>query len=108
MGVMFMDQIRKKLLEEKRKIDSIQSPKELEDRLRHALHHTPKRSKQKMSSWALVAVALCMIIMVSYQYDAFAYYGKKLFGFDEIISGTLKELNNEGIGHKIDKKNNTG
>lgn len=104
MGVMFMDQIKKKLLEEKRKIDSIKAPKELEDRLRHALHHTPKRSKQKMSSWALVAVALCMIIMVSYQYDAFAYYGKKLFGFDEIISGTLKELNNEGIGHTIDKK----
>src|SRR5699024_8561265 len=72
-------------------------------RLRNALHTTPKRSKRKISSWVLVAVSLCVIMMISYQYDALAYYGKKLFGFDEIISGTLKDLNDEGMGQTIDK-----
>ena len=32
------------------------------------------------------------------------YYGKKIFGFDEVITGTLKELNNEGMGQIIEKQ----
>lgn len=103
MEVIFMDQIEKQLLEGKKHIDSINAPEELEGRLRNALQTTLKRSKRKIPSWALVAVALSMIIIISYQYDALAYYGKRLFGFDEIISGTLKDLNDEGVGQTIDK-----
>src|SRR5690625_1913777 len=103
MGVIYMDQIEKLLLEEKQKIDSMKVPVELEDRLCRALYNAPKISKRRKLSWVLVA-AVCMVFMVGYQYDVLAYYGKKLFGFDDIISGTLKDLNNAGIGQTIDKK----
>jgi hypothetical protein len=104
MEVIFMDQIEKQLLEEKKKIDAIKVPEELEGRLRNALHTTPKRAKRIILPWKLVAVALCIIVIIGTQYNAFAYYGKKLLGFDEMISGTLKELNNEGMGQIVDQK----
>lgn len=103
MEAIIMDQVERLLLEGGNKIDSIKAPEELEERLRNALHATPKRSKRIVPSWTLVAVALCLIVMISYQYNAFAYYGKKLLGFDEVISGTLKELNDEGMGQIVDK-----
>ena len=38
------------------------------------------------------------------QYNAFAFYGKKLLGFDEVINSTLKELNEQGMGQIVEKK----
>lgn len=44
------------------------------------------------------------MMIVGYNYNAFAFYGKKLIGFDELITGTLKDLNEEGMGQIIEKK----
>ena len=52
----------------------------------------------------LAAVALVLIVAAGYQYNALAYYGKKLLGFDEIINSTLQDLNNKGLGQTIEKK----
>ncbi|RDW21872.1 hypothetical protein CWR48_02210 [Oceanobacillus arenosus] len=99
-----MNNARKRLAEEKKRLDLIHAPEELEARLRNKLNTTPNRRKRMPSMWKLAAVALVMIVIISYQYNAFAYYGKKLLGFDEVISGTIRELNNEGMGQIVDER----
>ena len=69
-----------------------------------ALEQTPTRKKNRMPKWFAVAAALLCLSIVSYHYNAFAYYGKKLLGYDEILSGTLAQLNEEGSGQSIDQK----
>ncbi|MEH7111434.1 DUF4179 domain-containing protein [Neobacillus niacini] len=99
-----MDNLEKRLAEEKKLIDSIQAPDELEMRLRSALHHTPKKTKRYAFSWKAAVVALFLIILMGSQYNAFAFYGKKLLGFDEVMDGSLKELNEKGMGQIVEKK----
>lgn len=99
-----MNNLEKRLAEEKKRMDAIVAPNEIEMRLRNALHHAPKKTKRVVFSWIAVAVSCLLIIMMGTQYNAFAFYGKKLLGFDEITSGTLKELNEKGMGQIVDKK----
>lgn len=100
-----MNNIEKRLMEEKKRIDAITAPEELEDRLRSALNSTsPSRTKRITPMWKLAVIALFFIVVVGYQYNALAFYGKKLLGFDEVIHGTLKELNDQGMGQIVEKK----
>ncbi|GIN22332.1 MAG TPA: DUF4179 domain-containing protein [Bacillus bacterium] len=100
-----MNDIEKQLNEEKRRLSSITAPEELESRLRSALQTTPKKRPRRTSVFMkLAAVALVLIVAAGYQYNALAYYGKKLLGFDEIINSTLQDLNNKGLGQTIEKK----
>lgn len=93
-----------KLAEEKKRLDTVKAPKELEGRLRKALDQTPKHPKRSRPKWITVAVALLFLSLAIYQYDAFAYYSKKLFGFDELMSATLIQLNEAGNGQSIEQK----
>ncbi|MEH7385870.1 DUF4179 domain-containing protein [Bacillus sp. JJ1521] len=99
-----MSNVEERLSDEKKRLNSITAPEELEDRLRDALNKTPIRKKRVMPNWLIAAVALLFISLISYNYNAFAFYGKKLLGFDEVITGTLKDLNDEGMGQVIGKK----
>ncbi len=100
-----MNNVEKRLAEAKKHIDSITAPEELEMRLRSALNTTtPKNTKRIAPIWKVAAVALFFMVIVGYHYNAFAFYGKKLLGFDEVINGTLKELNDEGMGQIVEKK----
>jgi hypothetical protein len=102
---MLMNNVEKRLAEEKKRMDSITAPEELEMRLRNALHHAAPRRKRKTPIWMMTAVALFLMVVVGYQYNAFAFYGKKLFGFDEMMnSTTLKKLNDEGMGQIVEKR----
>lgn len=97
--------IEKQLLDEKERLNSLKTPEELEMRLRTALNSSPGKTKRKTAIWKLAAVAVFFIaIVASYNYNAFAYYGKKLFGFDDVLTGTLQELNEQGMGQIIGKK----
>ncbi|MFV8829926.1 DUF4179 domain-containing protein [Alkalihalobacterium sp. APHAB7] len=101
-----MSNIEKRLEEEKKRLDNMTAPEELEARLRGALENrtTVKKPKRKTPLFGAAAVALLFMVIVGYHYNGFAYYGKKLFGFDEVITGTLKELNEEEMGQIIDKQ----
>lgn len=100
-----MNDIEKKLNEEKRRLSSITAPEELESRLRSALQTPPEKRPRRTSVFMkLAAIALVLIVAAGYQYNALAYYGKKLLGFDEIINSTLQDLNNKGLGQTIEKK----
>jgi hypothetical protein len=94
--------IERVLEEEKKRMDPIESPLELEDRLRKALDNT-RKPKRVPVIWKTLAVAMILFIFVGYHFNAFAYYGKQILGFDDMITGTLKDLNNAGKGQKIEK-----
>ncbi|WP_019637047.1 DUF4179 domain-containing protein [Paenibacillus fonticola] len=101
-----MNHVEERLRDEKKRINSITAPEELETRLRNALNEAaPKRTKRRIPRvWKAAAAALFLIVIFGYHYNAFAYYGKKLLGFDELISGTLlQELNEQGMGQLVDK-----
>ncbi|SDS49713.1 protein of unknown function [Paenibacillaceae bacterium GAS479] len=98
-----MDNIENRLAEEKKLLESIKAPEELEDRLRTALNRAaPKRNKRIRPIWKVAAVVLIVFLVSSNQYNAFSYYGKLLLGFDEVVHGNLKELNEQGMGQSID------
>ncbi len=99
-----MNELEKQLEFEKKRLEAVKSPKELEDRLRMALEQTPTRKKNRMSKWFVAVATLLCLSIVSYHYNAFAYYGKKLLGYDEILYGTLAQLNEEGNGQSVDRK----
>lgn len=100
-----MNEIEKRLAEEKKRLDLVTAPEELESRLRSALNASiPPRQNRFFTLGKLAAVAIFFMMLVGYNFNAFAYYGKKLLGFDEIISGTLNDLNEKGMGQTIEKK----
>lgn len=99
-----MKRVEEQLMDEKKRLDSITVPEDLEARLKNALNKVPQRSKRKAPLWLTAVVALLFVSIIGYQYNAFAYYGKKIFGFDEVMTGTLKQLNNEGMGQIIEKQ----
>lgn len=90
--------------EAKKQIEEIHAPDELESRLRRALQSVPVRKKKSPSFLLTAAAAIFLIGIVTFQYDALAYYGKVLLGFDELSSGTLNDLNEKGYGQIIEKE----
>jgi len=97
-----MDNIERNLLEEKKRIDNLEAPRELESRLQTALQTSSERT-WKLKIWPTIVAALVLMMFVGYNFNAFAYYGKKILGFDDILSGTLRDLNEAGMGQEVDK-----
>ncbi|MND87445.1 hypothetical protein D3C80_794450 [compost metagenome] len=100
-----MKSIEQQLAEEKKIVQSVAAPEELESRLRNALNSAaPPKRKRIRPVCKIAAAAMVFMIFVGYNYNAFAYYGKKLIGYDEVIDGTLRELNDKGMGQVVDKR----
>lgn len=105
--VMLMNNnVEQRLADEKTRVASITAPEELEMRLRNALNSAPaKRTKRIAPIWKVAAVVLLVTVISGQNYNAFAYYGKQLFGFDELLNGTtLQQLNEKGMGQSINKE----
>jgi len=81
-GKGWMNEVEKRLETEKKRSATIKSPDELESRLQLALEQVPTREKIKMPKWFAVVAALLCLSIVSYHYNAFAYYGNKLLGYE--------------------------
>ncbi|MCM3758563.1 DUF4179 domain-containing protein [Sporosarcina aquimarina] len=99
-----MNELEKYLEKESERLKNNKAPEELNERLRVALEQTPPRRKNKAPKWIAVAAAIMLLSFVSYNYNAFAYFGKKLLGYDELMTETLAQLNEEGGGQSIEKK----
>ncbi|WP_435922540.1 DUF4179 domain-containing protein [Paenibacillus sp. DYY-L-2] len=101
-----MNRIERQLIEERERLDRVAAPEELEERLRAALSRIPeKRTKRHVPRWTVAAILIILVSSaVGYNYEAFAYYGKKILGFDEVMTSTLKELNDAGMGQTIGEK----
>jgi hypothetical protein len=93
-----MRKIEEILEDRKMEFDNIKVPDELEGRLKRALNRkSNKRGK------GLIAAALIVLVICFYSYDAIAYYGKRILGYDKTMYGNIKELNEKGRGQEINK-----
>ncbi len=98
-----MNEIEKLLNDKKSHMDNIEIPKELESRLYEALESTSTAKRKKRNWKPIVAAACIMFLLIGYNFNALAYYGKKLLGYDQVMNGTLKQLNELGKGQPIGK-----
>lgn len=93
-----MSTLEEALNDKKKELDEIRAPEELESRLRKALQGRKRRVKYRQ------AIALLIIALVlTYSFDSLAYYGKKFAGYDQVVAGSLKQLNENGRGQEIGK-----
>ncbi|NKE05850.1 DUF4179 domain-containing protein [Mesobacillus selenatarsenatis] len=100
-----MKKIEEVLSEEKRRIAEMTPPPDFEARMRSALDAKPTRKSKRKNPYIMMsAVGVLCFMLISYNYNAFAFYGKKIFGYEEIITGTMKDLNEKGMGQIIERK----
>ncbi|HHT49966.1 MAG TPA: DUF4179 domain-containing protein [Eubacteriaceae bacterium] len=85
---------------------NIEAPVDMEDRLRGALNNIELENYRfhwnKIKRFSIVALLLIAFIF-TYNYNTLAYYGKRLLGYDGVMSDSLKDLNNLGKGQEIGK-----
>lgn len=100
---MTMSKTEEMLNKKKSEIEHLNIPSDLEGRLSHALNKSkPKASFNK--KWQVrVAVFMLAVLLTGYHVDTLAYYYKNLVGYDNVMNGTLKELNELGKGQMIGK-----
>jgi len=97
-----LEKIEEMLLKQREEFKSLTVPDEMGERLHQALLH--RKKKQPMKIWTpKIALVILALLLFGYQFDTFAFYGKKLLGYDQIMTGTLKQLNELGKGQTIDK-----
>ncbi|MEC0240175.1 DUF4179 domain-containing protein [Paenibacillus dokdonensis] len=100
-----MTTIEERLKEHKQTLNMMQAPSEFESRLRNALEQVPakKRTMNKAVIWAAAIAAALFLIVGTYQYPAFAYYGGKLLNSSELNSLSFAEVAEQGYGQTINK-----
>jgi hypothetical protein len=96
--------IEELLRKNKEVYDELEAPEEMEGRLKNALENKKMRTPQ----WKRLAVAAILVIafIFTYNYNAIAYYGKRLLGYDSVMSQSLQDLNELGKGQEIGKSFN--
>lgn len=100
-----MDRVDRKLAEERARTEAITAPEGLEKRLRNALEQIPaKPGRGSLPKWTAIAVAAATLLSVGgYHYEAFAYYSQRILGFDDVMTDSLKGLNEAGFGQTVDQ-----
>ncbi|MFD2131219.1 DUF4179 domain-containing protein [Pseudogracilibacillus auburnensis] len=99
-----MENLEKQLADEKARLDSMKAPDDLEMKLTAALNTVEPRRKRKVAFiWKVAIAAIILVSVISYNFNALAYYSKKILGFDDMLSGPLKDLNENEMGQVVDK-----
>ncbi len=99
-----MTNIEKLLKESKDNLDRLEVPEDMESKLRNALDNIPNRKiKRKNRARGKVAALVIATLLVGSNMDTLAYYGKRLIGYENVMDGTLQELNELGKGQSINK-----
>lgn len=96
-----MVRLEQLLYEEKERLDNIQVPDNIEEKLGMALDD--RSSNRKRRPYLITAAVVVMIFLLSYNMDTLAFYAKKFVGYDNVMSEGLQELNNSGRGQFINK-----
>lgn len=86
-------------------MNTLQAPLELEGRLRKALDTAPIRKKKmnRVATWVLSSAAALLLLVGTYQYPAFAYYGGMLLNKVELSSLSFSEVAEQGYGQSVNK-----
>lgn len=99
-----MGRMKQQFEREKEQLQKVHAPKELESRLRNRLDHLPNQKQRRSGKvWRRLAALIIISILIGYNYQSLAYYGKKIIGYDHVISNTLQQLNDSGMGQTINK-----
>ena len=98
-----MNELERQLREGGKKLHSVGVPEDLEGRLQNALKERGRRKSFYSRGLASIAAVLCLLIFTGYHFDTLAYYGKRLIGYDQVMDGNLKNLNELGRGQSIDQ-----
>jgi len=96
-----MADIEKLLSAYKEELDNMEIPEDMEARMRESLNKVPAR--RRTGGLRKAAVIVAAMLLIGYNFDALAYYGRKFIGYDNVMRGTLKELDELGMGQIIDK-----
>ncbi|MWC30642.1 DUF4179 domain-containing protein [Paenibacillus sp. MMS18-CY102] len=100
-----MKTIEDRLQEHNEALKIVRAPSALEGRLRHALAQVPskKRKTNKAVAWVVSLAAAFLLIVGTYQFPAFAYYGGKLLSQMELDSLKFAEVAQHGYGQAVNK-----
>jgi hypothetical protein len=96
--VIIVDRIEEALNDKKAEIEDMEAPVEMEQLLKKAL-----QGRRKKIGYGPAAAVLIAVLIFTYNFDALAYYGKKITGYDHMTVGALSRLNEEGMGQEIGK-----
>lgn len=101
---MIMNKLESLLNKEKSKLNHLDTPDDFESRISHAVKNRHTKRRCFNNKWVIkVAIVMLAVALTGYHIDTLAYYGKKMIGYDNVMSGTLKELNELGKGQMIGK-----
>ncbi|MCX7709056.1 MAG: DUF4179 domain-containing protein [Clostridia bacterium] len=98
-----MKDIEKILYGKKIEYDQLEAPEELEMRLKNALKDRHKQTRPGKQWKAVLLVSMVTFLIMANNFDIFAYYGKKLFGYERLMNSTLANLNQMEKGQSIEK-----
>ncbi|MCF6139170.1 DUF4179 domain-containing protein [Pseudalkalibacillus berkeleyi] len=98
-----MSDIKKSLRKDGEKIRLLKAPEALEERLRSKLNEAPTKQSNHFKKPFLIAASFIFVFFFTYQFDTIAFYGKKILGYDDILTDSLSELNEQGKGQVIGK-----
>lgn len=88
----------------KEKLKAIEVPKELEERLNNVLKSRHRKNGNFFIRHKTAASIIIILLIFSiYNFDVLAYYGRKIMGYDQVVYGSLKDLNELGEGQQIGK-----
>jgi len=96
-----MDKIEKALKNKENQYKNLNAPDNFEQVIRSKLETT--KQMRKSLGFIRVASILIAIIVIGYNSSTLAFYGKSLFGYENIMSETLIGLSELGEGQRIDK-----
>lgn len=97
-----MTNIEKTLDDKRKELEELEVPDELELRLKESLANISTK-KRRTNIKTKVAALIIVVLLIGYNADTLAYYGKRLIGYDNVMNGTLQELNELEKGQIIDK-----
>lgn len=103
MEVRTVNNIEKDLEYERKNIQQLKAPEHFEAQVRKTLEGK-KKKRNRSIVWKAASIIFIFTILFGYNFNAVAYYSKKILGFEEVETTTLKQLNDEEMGQLIDKK----
>ena len=98
-----MNKVEEMLMENKQVLDQIEIPLQMEERLRNKLRDLPEGRNKNLYFKMKIAAACILVLLIATQSNTMANYGRRLMGYDHIMSGTLQHLDQLGKGQVINK-----
>lgn len=99
-----MKEITEMLNDKKSEMEQLEVPEELETRLHNAIKEKTNLPGKRKGSWIIKIAAMLLILIVAGSHsDTLAYYGKKIMGYEQVMNGTLQQLNEQGKGQEVGK-----